>query len=40
MSQLWDIHQLVRTLAEDIARIHCQEITSEDIEDFIYTADK
>jgi hypothetical protein len=34
-SQLWDIRQPVRTLAEDIVRIHYQETTSEDIEDFM-----
>jgi hypothetical protein len=32
MSQLWDIHQPVRTLAEDIVRICYQETTSEDSE--------
>jgi hypothetical protein len=35
MSQLWDICQLVRTLAEDIVRICYQEMTSEDIEDYM-----
>jgi hypothetical protein len=38
MSQLWDIHQTVRTLAEEIVSIHYPETTSEDIEDFIYAA--
>jgi hypothetical protein len=33
-SQLWDICQLVRTVAEDIVRIRYQEMHSEDIEDF------
>jgi hypothetical protein len=37
-SQLWDIRQQVRTLAEDSARIRYQETTSEDIEDFICAA--
>jgi hypothetical protein len=35
MSQLWDIHQVVRTLAEDILKIHYQEPTCEDIKDFM-----
>jgi hypothetical protein len=35
MSQRWDICQPVRTLAKDIVRIHYQEMTSEDIEDFM-----
>jgi hypothetical protein len=26
---MWDIRQLVRMLAEDIVKIHCQEMTSE-----------
>jgi hypothetical protein len=30
MSQLWDIRQLVKTLAEDILKICYQETTSED----------
>jgi hypothetical protein len=38
MSQLWDIRQPVRTLAEDIVRIRYQETTSEGIEDFICAA--
>jgi hypothetical protein len=36
VSQLWDIRQPVRKLAEDIVKIHYQETTSEGIEDFIY----
>jgi hypothetical protein len=36
MSQLWDIRQSVRTLAEDIVRIRYQQTTSEDIEESIY----
>jgi hypothetical protein len=36
MSQLWDICQPVRTLAEDIVQIRYQEMTSENIEDFMY----
>jgi hypothetical protein len=35
VSQLWDIRQRVRTLAEDIVRMRYQETTSEDIEDFM-----
>jgi hypothetical protein len=35
MSELWDIRQPVRTLAEDIAKIRYQETTSEDIKDFV-----
>jgi hypothetical protein len=35
---LWDIHQPVRTLAEDIVKIRYQETTSEDTEDFICAA--
>jgi hypothetical protein len=35
LSELWDIRQPVRTLAEDIVRIRYQETTSEDIEDFM-----
>jgi hypothetical protein len=35
MSQLWDIHQPVSTLAEDIVRISYQETTSEYIEYFM-----
>jgi hypothetical protein len=31
MSELWDIRQSVRTLAEDVIRISCQETSSEDI---------
>jgi hypothetical protein len=38
MSQLWDIHQPVRTLAKNIVRNHYQEMTSEDIEDFMCAA--
>jgi hypothetical protein len=37
-SQLWDIRQPVRTLAEDNVRIRYQETTSENIEDFICAA--
>jgi hypothetical protein len=36
--QLWDIHQLVRTLAEDNVPICYQEMTAEDIEDFMCAA--
>jgi hypothetical protein len=36
--QLSDICQPTRTLAEDIVRIHYQETTSEDIEDFMCAA--
>jgi hypothetical protein len=32
---VWDIRQLVRTLAEDTVRSRYQETTSKDIEDFI-----
>jgi hypothetical protein len=39
MSKLWDIRQLVRSLAEDIVRISYQETTSEEIEDIICDAD-
>jgi hypothetical protein len=35
LSQLWDIRQQVRTLAEDIVRIRYQETTSEDVEEFM-----
>jgi hypothetical protein len=35
MSQLWDICQPVRTLAENMVRIRCQETTSEDMGDFM-----
>jgi hypothetical protein len=38
MSELWDIRQPVRTLAENIVRIRYQETTSEDQEDFICAA--
>jgi hypothetical protein len=38
MSQLCDIYQPARTLAEDIVRISYQETTREDIEDFIHAA--
>jgi hypothetical protein len=34
-SELWDIRQLVRTLAEDIVKIRYQETTSEAINDFV-----
>jgi hypothetical protein len=37
-SQLCDIRQLVRTLAEDIVKIRYQETTSKDIEDFMCAA--
>jgi hypothetical protein len=33
-SQLWDIRQPVRTLAEDIVMIRYRETTNEDVEDF------
>jgi hypothetical protein len=39
MSQLWDIPQPVRTLAEDIVWIRYQETASEDIEDFMCAGD-
>jgi hypothetical protein len=35
MSQLWDIHQPVRTLAEDVVKIRYQETPNEDIEEFM-----
>jgi hypothetical protein len=38
MSQLGVIRQLLRTLAEDIVKICYQEMTSEDIEDFMCAA--
>jgi hypothetical protein len=38
MRELWDIRQLVRTLAEDIIKIRYQEKTSGDIEDFMCVA--
>jgi hypothetical protein len=38
MSQLWDIRQPVRTLAEDSVKIRYQETTSEDTEDFMCAA--
>jgi hypothetical protein len=38
MSQLWDIRQPVRTLAEDTVRIRYQETTSEGTEDFMCAA--
>jgi hypothetical protein len=38
MSQLWDIRQPVRTLADDIVRIRYQEMTSEDMKDFMCAA--
>jgi hypothetical protein len=37
MSQLWDIRQLVRTLAEDIVTIGHQKTTSEDILTYLLT---
>jgi hypothetical protein len=40
MSELWDFRQTARMLAEDIVKIHYQEMTSEDIEGFICTAVK
>jgi hypothetical protein len=36
--QLWDIRQPVETLAEDTVRIRYQEMTTEDIEDFMCAA--
>jgi hypothetical protein len=38
MSQLCDIRQPVRILAEDNVRVRYQETTSEDIEDFMSSA--
>jgi transcription initiation factor TFIIIB Brf1 subunit/transcription initiation factor TFIIB len=38
MSQLWDIRQPIRTLAENIVRIRYQETTNKDIEDFMCAA--
>jgi hypothetical protein len=38
MSQLWDIRQPIRTLAENLVRIRYQETTSEDIEEFMFAA--
>jgi hypothetical protein len=38
MSQLWNICQPVRTLAEDIVKIRYQETTSEDTEEFMCAA--
>jgi hypothetical protein len=38
VSQLWDICQPVRTLAEDIFRIHYQEMNNVDVEDFMFAA--
>jgi hypothetical protein len=35
MSQLWNIHQPIRTLAEDIVKIRYPETTLEDTEDFM-----
>jgi hypothetical protein len=35
MSELCDIHEPVKTLAEDTVRIRYQEMTSEDTEDFM-----
>jgi hypothetical protein len=40
MSELWDIHQTVRMLAEDIVKICYQKVTSGDIEGFICAAVK
>jgi hypothetical protein len=37
-SQLWDICHLVRTVAENFVMICYQEMTSEDIEDFMCAA--
>jgi hypothetical protein len=37
-SQLWDIRQPVRSLAEDIVRIRYQETTNEDMKDCMCTA--
>jgi hypothetical protein len=37
-SELWDIRQSVRTLAEDIVKIHYEETTSDYIEDFMCAA--
>jgi hypothetical protein len=36
VSQLWDIRQPVKTLAEDIVRIRYQETTSEDKRLYVY----
>jgi hypothetical protein len=38
MRQLWDIRQLVKTLAKDFVRICYQETTSEATEDFMCAA--
>jgi hypothetical protein len=38
MSQLWDIRQPVRMLAENIVRIRYQETTGKGIEDFMCAA--
>jgi hypothetical protein len=38
MSQLWDIRQPVKTLAENIVRIRYKETTSEDMEEFMCAA--
>jgi hypothetical protein len=38
MSQLWDIRQPVRTLAEDSVKIRYREMTSENIENFMCAA--
>jgi hypothetical protein len=38
MSQLEDIHQPVRTFAEDIVKIHYQDTTNEDMEDYVCVA--
>jgi hypothetical protein len=33
-NELWNVHQLVRTLAEDSVRIRYKQTAIEDIEDF------
>jgi hypothetical protein len=38
MSQVWDIHQSVTSLAEDVVRISYQETTNEYIENFMCAA--
>jgi hypothetical protein len=35
LSQIWDIHQPIRTLAEGIVKIRYKETTSEDVEDLM-----
>jgi hypothetical protein len=37
-SHLWDIRQLVRTLAKNIVKIRYQEMTNENIEEFMCAA--